>query len=150
VSHNISYSVIKGSSGEFDIIYDGYLMSGPNTGHSVIEFSVSVHTGGSCPALVAGHKYAYTDSHGFPWDVYINTGPTPHQFTFFPAAPGCPDVAAGTIELKDMFLFLVKQGVLTGSEYFGGFGIGPETFDNITSGTVTINSVAVTYAARQR
>lgn len=55
------------------------------------------------------------------------------------------DLLAGTVDLKEMLVWLTGRGVITGSEFFNGLAIGVEQQQH--DGTLAINTLSVYYEA---
>lgn len=87
----------------------------------------------------------YTDSNGIDWQVVIDTSLTPPDIIAYRSGYAS---FVGTFDMVAYFAYLVAEKQITGNEWFNGFGFGPEPYAG--SGSVTVNTYAITYAGAAR
>ncbi len=161
VAHNLT--TVNSNSNSYDIIYDFFFSTGPNSGKNLSEFTATLKIGqfvGQTPSQKFGP--VFVDSNGIHWQVYQQSQGEWHQYAFDHDPYPATDLLNVTFDLLGMFKFLVAQnapygpagspaaslltGRFTGAEYFGGFELGTESFVNLNStGSLTFNSMTVTY-----
>jgi len=138
--HNLALS---GNLEGFDVIDDLFLTQGANdVAHRLYEIEILLHTPAFAVAYAGSVKQlgTYTVG-GVDWKVSINDKMTPKDILIMPANHA--DIIAQKVDVKALFDALVAHGVLTGNEWFNGFGLGSET--RLGSGAVKVKTFTVTY-----
>jgi len=144
LSHNLS---IDGNTGQFAVMYDGYLskvpVPGTDSSNSIFEIEVHCHTPHYFSGwLDHGHpKYSFTDSQGTRWSIFDNPDAKAHMIVFVRADYG--DLLDYTVDMKELLLAAKSHGLLTGNEYWVGTGLGVEP--QMGFGSLTVNSFSVDY-----
>lgn len=149
VTHNVSYT---GDPTMFDVIYDFYLTQNPGVEQpGLFEVEVILH----CPQYYKDYinnnapnhpwpTYTWTDAYGTPWYIiWNNTGGSGSKGMLIFIRQDMGDILNLTFDLKAMFLQAKAVGILQGTEYFDGLGLGPEP--SSVSGSLTINSISINY-----
>jgi hypothetical protein len=137
-THNFT---VAGQLTGFDVIDDMFLT--PNSGDQSVhlfEIEVFMHTPpGSVGFVQSVQQVGSVNISGVTWTVAIYQGSNP-DILFMPTNEA--DVN-GTVDLKAVFNYLISKGILTGNEWFNGFGTGVEVQEGY--GSATFNSFSVTY-----
>lgn len=137
---------LGGETANYDVLTNMFLTTkaGDNS-TNIYEVSIFLHTPQYTVDYVNWSKPVgtYTGS-GHTWKVAIGEGGTAEPSLLF-MPTDTRDVLSGTIDLKGMLDYLVKQGVITGNEYFNGLGMGAEAHQG--AGSLTINTFSVAYNA---
>jgi len=139
LAHNIS---VTGDGTKYDVSYDGYLTSAADGSTYLFEVFICLHTPSYLSSYINGLSplYTYTDANSFVWTIGVKSGTTPEILVM---PQDASDILVKTIDLKAMFAFMISQGIIAGTEYFNGIGIGAEPQQG--SGSATINSFNVNY-----
>jgi len=145
LSHRLS---IGGSTGQFAVLYDGFLSKVPVPGtdysNAIYEIEVHCHTPTYFSAWLdnGSHpKFSFTDSRGTRWSIFDNPDAKARMIVFVRADYG--DLLDYTVDMKELLLAAKSNGLLTGNEYWTGTGLGVEP--QMGFGSLTINSFSVDY-----
>jgi hypothetical protein len=147
VTYNLSN--VLDSSNNSDVIFDGYMQVLPHATHTSRpaidqdqEWSIFLHFGpGFWPFLMSlTPRFTWTDMEGRAWYFAAHGG----QKCAWLQKGLSQDLYEGTIDLKAMFQQFVVLGMLTETRFFTGFMLCPEPTNG--TGTLTYNSIAVTYS----
>jgi hypothetical protein len=139
LSQDLTYS---GATDHYDALYDMGLTSAPDGGNFTHEIEINLHS----PDYMAGWLNSlphqnFTDSNGMQWIIAENKNAGVPMVMFSPA--DFHDITSGTIDFKQLLDAAVKDGMLSGDEYFSGLGLGNEPQQG--SGSMTIHSMHVNY-----
>lgn len=141
LSHSHSLR-LDGRLPDFNVLIDFWLTkeAGNHDVH-LFEIEVFLHASdaGSAYAAWASQLGVYTDAGGRVWRVSVDRTRVTPDILFLPSS----DLVDGTVDLRAMLLWLVEAKVITGQEWFNGFGTGVEVVS--ADGSLTIDSLGVTY-----
>lgn len=133
-SHSATFTPNIGAG--YDVIDDLFLFSDSIQTARICEFEVFMHTNAPSAAFVAAATQLGTVTiSGINWTVAWYPG-SPADVLFMPTNQA--DITIATTDLRAMFLFAKAQGIITGNEWFTGFGFGVEPVAN--GGVMHVNS----------
>lgn len=139
LSHDLT---MTGNGDQYDTLYDMYLTSSPNGGTATHEIEIDLHTPGYMQDWIKNlPQQHFTDASGMQWTIAENNSAGPPMVLFVPS--DFHDLSNATIDFKELLKAAEANGVLSGNEYFTGFGLGNEPQQG--SGSMTIHSLHVNY-----
>jgi hypothetical protein len=151
VTYNLA---VGGNTNSYDVLLDTFVTASPTTtdGSYVAEVSFYPYGNPNLPLTNASTFHAFTSAGNAC--VGTNFG-SPPELVIYPivgtsctVSPVRRSILSGTVDLKEIFTYLIAQGLLTGSEYLRGYGLGPEmqvpaAWNSAPySGTLTVNGLS--------
>jgi hypothetical protein len=145
----VTYNVtLGGNLNSYDTLLDTFVTATPTStdGSYVAEVSFFPQSN-DLPLIGSYHNFASfgnacVGEQGKQIKIFAVTGTTCSDSTAH------RNITSGTIDLREIFVYLVDQGFLTGNEYLRGFGLGPEMqvpapFNSAPySGSMTVNELS--------
>jgi hypothetical protein len=124
-----------------DVLWEGYLTSGPNNGVRLVEIGIMLHSPSRLVSFAAGFpQYSY-NSGGFSATIAIMDIGVGHPLVgVFPTGG---DKLSGTFDILAIIRFLKSIGLVKGNEYLGGWALGLEILTG--SGSMTVNQLSYTW-----
>lgn len=155
----VTYSLVTGgNTNSYDVLLDTFVTatSTSTDGSYVAEVSFYPYGNPSLPLTNGSTFHAFTSAAGNAGNTCVGTnGASPPELVIYPivgtSCTGSPvrrSILTGTVDLKEIFTYLIAQGLLTGNEYLRGYGLGPEmqvpaAWNSAPySGSLTVNALS--------